>query len=82
MDPKLLTVGTEVNVSYTGYHIRATVVEAPDAFGWVEVEQITDYEGEDRRPRFKAYIEFVTLPGEPLARGPFEAMFAMIASKR
>lgn len=82
MDPKLLTTGTEVNVAYTGYSIRAVVVDPPDPFGWVEIEQTSNYEDTDKRPRFKAHVEFVTLPGEPLSPGPFESLFDMIRSKR
>lgn len=42
-------------------------------WGWITVEQITDYENRERgdRPRFEAAVEYVRKLDEPLAPAPF-----------
>lgn len=59
-----LPVGTLVHVRYDfSPDIAALVCETTDddkRFGWVMVEQITDYEVETERPRFLALASMIT----------------------
>lgn len=76
MEIKDLHKGDEVNIAYTGYCVRAKVIEVEPfgnygkQLGWVLVEQITDYEEASRRPQYEAAAEFITPLGEPIAESP------------
>lgn len=68
-----LKPGDEINISYTGYWVRAKVLNIrPGYLGdWVEVEQITDFEDTDIRPTYDAHIEFCSWPNESIKPPPF-----------
>lgn len=71
--PATLTPGATVEIAYWGYTVLATVIEVEPMgrygkqHGWVTVEQITDYEDEEQRPRFDAAAEYMRVPKQPTA---------------
>jgi FKBP-type peptidyl-prolyl cis-trans isomerase 2 len=65
--------GDIVTISYTGYVVDAKVIDPPDSSGWVNVEQITDFEDrpEGERPVYLAAVEYCVPKGDPPAPGPW-----------
>lgn len=60
-------VGEVVNISYTGYHIKAKILRFKER-GWVEVEEQT---GEELKPVYDAAEEFISHLGDPIKPPPF-----------
>lgn len=64
-EPSKLSPGDTVQVFYWGYSIIAEVIEVEPMgrygkqHGWITVEQISDYEDADERPRFEAHSDYM-----------------------
>lgn len=73
--------GEIVTIKYTGYSIKAKVIEPNPMgmwgreLGWVKVEQITDFEDREKRPVFEAAAEFISKEGEPEAESPLAILW-------